>query len=407
MTKEQEYQLLVQYLLAAYRDARRHKAGTNNCIRFGMNREEEICELAQVILERRYAPRPSICFLVTSPVMREVVAADFRDRIVHHLIFNFLNPYMERLLIYDCYSCRKGKGTDFGVNRLEHHIRSCSRNYTRKCWVLQLDISGYFMSIDRAKLHHMACELMVFIGSKRNRYDRPLRDTLLYQWVYYLMELVIYHDPLQGCDYRDPERLFEQLPHSKSLRYSPPGFGLPIGNLTSQLFSNLYMNRFDHFVKRQLKVKHYGRYVDDSYYVDTNPKRLLSYVPLANEFLRRELGINLNLGKTKLTEASCGVAFLGVYLKPHRRYLKHQTLRRMRLKVDYMKGVPKRRLLDHAMRDQLLASANSYLGVLGHTASFQIAQTLFDSYPMFHFADATRWMTKFVESDYKVSMLTD
>ena len=404
--QQADYLLLVRYLQRAYRDARRNKAGTNNCIRFGMNREDEICELAISILEHRYVMRPSICFLVTAPVMREVIAADFRDRLVHHLIFNFLNPHLEKLLIHDCYSCRKGKGTGFGIDRLEHHIRSCSRNYTQPCYALQIDISSYFMSIDRWKLYGMVQELMVRIGGQRDRKGRFLRYTKLFAWVEYLVKMVVLYDPMANCDYRDPLRLFLQLPPSKSLRNSPEGVGLPIGNLTSQLFSNLYLNGFDQYMKRVLKVKHYGRYVDDAFCIGNDPQWLLSLVPKADDYLRQHLGLHLKLKKTKLTDVRHGVSFLGIHLKPHRRYVKTKTLKRMQTEVIRMNRTPEYRLRDHRVREELLSKANSLLGILNQTRSYNIKRRLFANSILYKFAYGDKYMQKFVLYGEKESRIT-
>src|SRR3712207_2962069 len=151
-------------LLRAYEDASRHKKNSPGRMRFELRFEEELDELARSILDGTYVIRPCVCFVVSEPVMREVVAADFRDRVVHHYIHSYMNPFLERLLIHDCYSCREGKGTHFGVNRLEHHIRSCSQNRIRECHVLQLDIKGYFMHIDRGILLDKAYRLMEYIG---------------------------------------------------------------------------------------------------------------------------------------------------------------------------------------------------------------------------------------------------
>lgn len=399
--QQADYLLLVCYLQRAYRDARRNKAGTNNCIRFGMEREEEICELAHSIQEHRYVMRPSICFLVTDPVMREVIAADFRDRLVHHLIFNFLNPHLERLLIYDSYSCRKGKGTGFGIDRLEHHIRSCSHNFTRPCYALQIDISSYFMSIDRWKLYGMVQELMVMIGAKRDKKGRFLRDTKLYGWVAYLLKMVVLYDPMANCEYRDPKRLFLQLPATKSLLNSPEGVGLPIGNLTSQLFSNLYLNGFDHYMKRVLKVRHYGRYVDDAFCIGNDPDWLLSLVPKADAYLRQYLGLHLNLKKTKLTDVCQGVSYLGIHLKPYRRYVKTKTLKRMQANVARMNRTPVYKLRDHRVREELLSKANSLLGILNQTRSYNIKRRLFRNSILFQFAYGDKYMNKFILYDKK------
>ena len=392
---DRRYEELVSDLRVAYRKARQHKANTGSCIRCSMELEEELDELATTILDGSYTMRPSICFLVTSPVMREVIAADFRDRIVHHYIFDYLNQWLERELIEDCYSCREGKGTGYGVDRLEHHIRSCSQNYTREAWCLQLDISGYFMSIDRWKLYTMAMDLMARIGRHRDAKGRLLSSLPKHKLIEQLLAKVILYDPMQNCEVRDREGLLPLLPRNKSLRYAPEGIGLPIGNLTSQMFSNLYMNCFDQWVKRHLKVRHYGRYVDDSYYVAVDKEWLLSLVPQIDNFLQRHLGLHLNLDKTKLTEVKKGVTFLGIHLKPYRRYVKTQSLQRMRQHVSEMERVDEGSLNSEAVQERLLAKANSMLGVLNHTRSYRLRCNLFPSYPMYRFAYGTRGMRKF------------
>lgn len=391
----QLYAQVVTDLRRAFREARRHKATTVSCIRCSMEIEEELDLLARSIIDGSYAMRPSLCFIVTNPVLREVIAAEFRDRIVHHYVYDYLNPWLERELIEDSYSCRDGKGTGYGVDRLEHHIRSCSHNYTRECWVLQLDISGYFMNIDRRRLYLMAMELMRRIGRHRDKEGRLLGSLPKHRLVERLLATIILYDPMANCTLRDPEDLMARLPHSKSLRFSPPGAGLPIGNLTSQMFSNLYLNGFCHWVKRYLKVRHFGHYVDDSFYVSTDREWLLSLIPRIDGYLRQHLGLHLNMAKTKLTEARQGVTFLGVHLKPYRRYLRHDTLRRMRQQVAEMGNVSRRSLDGREMQESLLSSANSMLGLLNHTASFNLRKMLFPNYPMYVFAHGSRGMRKF------------
>jgi len=360
-----------------------------------MEIEAELDELARSILDRTYTMRPSICFPVDRPVLREVIAADFRDRIVHHYVFDYLNPQLEQELIEDCYSCRAGKGTSYGIDRLEHHIRSCSQNYTRECWCLQLDISGYFMSIDRNKLHAMALALMERIGARHNSKGQLLRDLPRHHIVEWLLGKVILYNPLDNCEIRDYRNLFPKMPRSKSLRYAPEGVGLPIGNLTSQMFSNLYMNGFDQWVKRTLKVRHYGRYVDDSYYVSTDKKWLETLVDRIDGYLQEHLRIRLNRSKTKLTEVRKGVTFLGVHLKPYRRYVKNKTLKRIRRQAREMESISQLQLSNEHVRMRLLCQANSMLGMLNHTRSFLIRKSLFGHYPLYTFACGCRGMRKF------------
>lgn len=395
----QSLRQLVGDLRSAYRSARRHKANTTSCIKCSMDIEDELYELACAIVNGSYAMRPSLCFIVSNPVLREVIAADFRDRIVHHYLYDYLNPWLERELIEDCYSCRDGKGTGYGVDRLEHHIRSCSQNYTRECWVLQLDISGYFMSINRRKLYLMAMDLMSRIGRKRDKRGHLLRHLPKHHIVEQLLATVILYDPMANCNLCDPRNLRAQVPESKLLAFSAPDCGMPIGNLTSQMFSNLYLNGFCQWVKRQLKVRHFGNYVDDSFYVSCNKNWLLSLVPRIDSYLQSHLGLHLNLAKTKLTEVRQGVTFLGIHIKPHRRYVKRRTLQRMRQQVRAMEAVSPESLASKETRQRLLASANSMLGILNHTRSFRLRKALFPSYPMYRIAYASRGMRKFVETE--------
>ena len=260
---------------------------------------------------------------------------------------------------------------------------------------LQLDISGYFMSIDRWKPYTMAMDLMVRIGRHRNAKGQLLKDLPKHRLVEQLLAKVILYDPMQNCEVRDWKGLFALLPRNKSLRFAPEGVGLPIGNLTSQMFSNLYMNCFDQWVKRHLKVRHYGRYVDDSYYISVDREWLLSLVPQIDEYLRKNLGLHLNLQKTKLTEIHQGITFLGVHLKPHRRYLKTESLLRMRQRVKEMTTVSKASLKSESVRHLMLSKANSMLGMLSSTSSYNLRKDLFPNYPMYTFAHGTRGMKKF------------
>jgi RNA-directed DNA polymerase len=125
-------------LFQAYFDARKNKRNTINALSFEKHFEANIFTLCEEIIENRYEPKPSICFIVDKPVKREIFAADFRDRVVHHFIYNYISPVFEKVFINDSYSCRKGKGTHYGIKRIDHFIRSCSLNYTKNCYVLKL-----------------------------------------------------------------------------------------------------------------------------------------------------------------------------------------------------------------------------------------------------------------------------
>ena len=180
---------------------------------------------------------------------------------VHHLLFDYVSPIFERLFIYDSYSCRKGKGTLKALERYEHHIRACSNNYTGNCYILQLDLKGYFMSIDKTRLYNIISSDLQRMRHRKGPYGKRWDDQVDFDFVDYLVKKILAHDPTKNVLRVGEASNWDGLPPSKSLFCQPKGIGLPIGDLTSQLFSNIYLNRLDQYCKRELKCKHYGRYV--------------------------------------------------------------------------------------------------------------------------------------------------
>lgn len=365
LTREQ---LLVD-LFTAYKDARRHKRKTMKQVEFEMDMERKLVELRDELWNRRYVPGASVCFVINDPKKREIFAAEFRDRIVHHLYYNYTSPIFERTFIADSYSCRKGRGTHYGVRRLVSHIRSCSDNYKYKCYVLKCDIKGYFMNIDRdrllricdATLGKMSCHMS---GRKGLRWI----EVVDYDFVGYLGRVIILNDPVENCIIKGREDDWKDLPHSKSLFKTSKGCGLPIGNLTSQLFSNVYMNVFDQFVKRICRQRHYGRYVDDAYVVSREKWRLRELAGVFDRFLRSTLGLRLHPHKTMIKNAEYGIEFLGVYVKPFREYVRNGTKCRVMSAVKRIGGVYGKRLE---------CSVNSYLGILAHYKSYSLRKMIF------------------------------
>jgi hypothetical protein len=126
-------------LFQAYYDARRNKRNTVNQLRFEIDYEHHLLELYEELVNRTYVVSKSITFIVNKPVKREIFAADFRDRVLHHLVYNYINPLIESQLIDDCYSCRKEKGTHYGIQRVTQFLKDCSCNYTRDCYILKLE----------------------------------------------------------------------------------------------------------------------------------------------------------------------------------------------------------------------------------------------------------------------------
>jgi len=354
-------------LFQAYYDARKNKRNTSNALKFERHFESNLFALHDEIISYRYEPQPSICFVVDKPVKREIFAADFRDRVVHHLLFNYLSPVFEKLFIHDSYSCRKGKGTHYGIKRVDHFIRSCADKYLKNCYILKLDIKGYFMSIDRALLNEKLKSVLL------NRKQKSEFDLNL---VLYLLEKVIFNDPTTNCIVKGKKTDWDGLPTSKSLFHAGSQKGLPIGNLTSQLFGNIYMNDFDHFVKRDLGIRYYGRYVDDFILIHENKDYLKMLLSELAEFLKSKLQLTLHPKKIYLQHFSKGVEFLGAIIKPHRIYIANRT------KGNFFEAIQKQNILarDHkptqAEKSKFLNSMNSYLGIMKHYKTYKTRKHL-------------------------------
>ncbi|MEI7825887.1 MAG: reverse transcriptase/maturase family protein [Chlorobiaceae bacterium] len=352
-------------LFDAYESCRRHKRKTYNAMAFELDYEQNLIDLCEEINNGSYQPGNSIAFIVDKPVKREIFAADFRDRVVHHLIINKLNSLFEKEFIVDSYSCRKGKGTHKGIERLDRSIRQCSQNYSRDCSILKLDIKGFFMSIDRSRLYE---RLELFIRANYHLPDRPI-----------LLELcrkVIFYDPAANCIIKGKRANWKGLPDDKSLFHSRPGCGLPIGNLTSQVFANFYLNSFDHFMKHTLGLRYYGRYVDDVVAVHQNQAFLNSLLPAIRHFLHRELGLTLHPKKILLEHYSQGIKYLGVIIKPHRLYVANRTKGNMYQAIVKYNHIAERHKPYHSERAAFQSSINSYLGLMKHYHTYTLRRTM-------------------------------
>lgn len=356
-------------LYAAYACAKQHKASKPYVIHFRKYLDKNLRKLCDDLWKRKYKPEPSSCFIVMRPKQREVFAAQFRDRVVHHLYYNYTHVLYERTFIQDSYSCIPGRGTHYGVERLEKHIRQESRNYTRKCYALKLDKRGYFMHIDRNKL------LKITIGTldkmsahKLGKGVHTWNDYLDMDFVKWLSTEIIMLDPKTNCHIVGNVKDWEGLDHNKSLFYTNDGCGLPIGNLTSQLLSNVYLNSFDQYMKRELGCKHYGRYVDDSFVISSDKEWLLSLIPKIRAFLKEKLGLDLHMGKLHIIDVSLGVEFLGAFVRKFRTYVSRVSL-----------GRSVRSILDLDMSDagQAWRSINSFVGMMAHYTSYFVRCRIF------------------------------
>lgn len=304
-------QWLLVELHRAYLEARKGKRLNYDEHVFEVNAIENIVNLRDDIVRRTYKPSRGIAFVQKTPVIREIFAAPFRDRIVHQFLYNVVADFWDRRLIYDCYSCRKGKGTWFGVERAAKHIRQESLNFSRETYVIKLDILGYFMSLPREKVLRKVIE-----GLEK---QFPMRGEL-YRTVKYLWTEVLLDDPCQGVRKLGAREDWESIPRSKSLFFQQPGRGIVVGNLSSQLASNIYLNSLDRYVKFSLGYQHYGRYCDDFFLVvrKENYEKALEDVRRIERFLKNELLLSLHPKKRYYQNIERGLPFLGAVIYPRR-----------------------------------------------------------------------------------------
>lgn len=307
----------------------------------------------------------SIAFIVNKPVKREIFAAVFRDRIVHHLIINKLNHLFEKEFIHDSYGCRINKGTHFGVKRVNTFIRKCSQNYTQEGYVLKLDIQGFFMHINKNILWQ---KLEDFINQKYHNTDKAL--------ILKLIKQVVFNNPTKNCIIKGKRSSWDGLPKNKSLFHSPPNCVLPIGNLTSQVFANFYMNTLDHYIKSTLKQKYYGRYVDDFVIVHACKEYLKELIPHLSTFLQSNLQLTLHPKKIHLQHYKKGVKFIGAVILPNRIYIANRTKGNFYNAIAKQNKILENRKPTKAEQEDLLSSLNSYLGIMKHYQSFNIRKQM-------------------------------
>ncbi|MBR0479953.1 hypothetical protein IJJ49_01635 [Candidatus Saccharibacteria bacterium] len=344
-------------LYVAYLEARKGgKRGTKDEHAFELNADENLIMLRDDILDKSYRPSRSTAHIIHNPVIREIFAATFRDRIVHHLIFDTVYPWWDRRFIYDSYSCRIGKGTLKGIQRLDYHIRSVSENYKRKAYVMKMDIQGYFMSLPRVELYERAIWGLdqQFAGRK----DSKEYEITKFLWFHTIMD-----NPTHGARKRGDLRGWKDLPDSKSLFKQPPGRGIVIGNLTSQLLSNIYLDMLDRFIVYDLGYKHYGRYVDDFYIVVSEDElpQLKKDVKAIEAFLATKKLI-LHPNKRSLRESVQGIPFLGAVVYNNHIVMGERLKRNIRVAA---------REVYMGIRDQ-----DTVVSYLGHTKYMNSAKML-------------------------------
>jgi retron-type reverse transcriptase len=352
-----------------YLTCRKHKRNTINCLKFEINAEENLLNLSEELQQGTYQPTRSVCFMVERPKMREIIAADFRDRVVHHILVERLESIFEPVFIYDSYACRKDKGLHKAVERLRGFIRQGSRNGRKRLYFMHLDIRNFFMSIDK--------EILYQILEKKVKDEEALR----------LAHIIIFHRPVDHCIITGKKYLRERIPAQKSLFSAPENRGLPIGNLTSQFFANVYLNALDQFVKHTLKCRYYVRYCDDFVILHESPEFLTEAKEKISGFVSQHLALSLNDKHGRILPVSNGIDFLGYIIREDYLLVRRRVINNLRARLDWFK----QRLIfendrsrtiryDYELINRLRSVIASYFGHLKWADAYRLKQAIIKRY---------------------------
>ncbi|MFH1867161.1 MAG: reverse transcriptase domain-containing protein [Patescibacteria group bacterium] len=321
----------LENLFLAWREFRRGKRSKLDVQKFEFKLEDNLFTIHDQLASGIYVNNPYVSFYITDPKLRHIHKASVRDRVINQAVFRVLYPIFDKVFAYDSYSCRDNKGLHKAVDRLELFLRRVSRNYQEPVWVLKCDVKKFFDSVDQERLFGFICKRL---------FDRRALDLV--------------------------ERIISSFSVSA-------GKGLPLGNVTSQLFANIYLNELDQFIKHQLRVKYYLRYCDDFIILDNGKKYLSGLIDKINEFLKNNLELELHPRKIIIRKYRQGIDYLGYVCLPHYRVPRTKTKRRI-LRV----LVGKSYLVKQGRFSQTIfySSLQSYFGVLKHCRGFKVKQQI-------------------------------
>ena len=355
--------ITLEEVFEAYFACRKHKRSTINALAFELDYEKNLVKLWKELNNGTYKIGRSITFVVNKPVKREIFAADFRDRVVHHLLMRRLMSIFEHEFVSEAYSCRKGKGTLYAAKDVFNKIKKISKNYTEECYILKMDIKAFFMSINKnilfTKLKKMIDKYYCY-GDKNIVLD--------------LMQKIVFHCPQNNCVRKGNIKNWDKLPKDKSLFCTGKFKGLPIGNLTSQIFANFYLSDFDKFVKSMDDNLAYGRYVDDFVIIHKNKTFLKKIRQKLKTYLYKKCKLILHPTKQYLQQYRKGVAFVGCFLLPNRTYAGKRLKNNIILKLKEVEKKGKKPTLDFIRQN--IQTFNSYFGFLRHHNTFNIRKMI-------------------------------
>ena len=318
-------------IFGAWNEFKKGKRKKNDVAHFELRLEENLFRLHDELITKVYKHDPYEDFYVCDPKRRHIHKASVRDRVMHQALFRVLYPIFDKHFIYDSYSSRNDKGTHNGVARLRDAVRKVSGNWKKKSWTLKCDVRKFFDSVDHKILRALILKRVT------------CADTV------WLLDLIF--------------ASFEK----------EEGKGLPLGNVTSQLFANIYLNELDQYAKHVLKAKHYFRYSDDFVVVHRDRKFLEECIISVSQFLFDALRLELHPHKVEIRKASQGVDFLGYVVLPYVVVVRTKTKRRIRIKI-------KERIVayknEQISQNTFRSVVSSYLGVFSHASARRATEFL-------------------------------
>jgi retron-type reverse transcriptase len=292
----------ISNLLLSWRKARKHKTKKPYVIEFEKNTIENLFQLQKELIEEIYFPKPLITFILRDPKTRKISKSAFRDRIIHHALVRIIEPIFDKSFIYDSCANRKGKGNLFAIKRFDKFKRKVTNNLHSGSFCLKADIRHYFEEVDH--------EILLGI------IKRKISD----EKVIMLIEKILNNLPQRQIGGGGQSKFGQKR-------------GMPLGNLTSQFFANIYLNELDYFVKHKLKVKYYIRYVDDFVILHSSEEQLEIWKEQINYFLNEKLKLELHPDKSKIIPLSRGIDFVGFRNFYHYRLLRKRNIKNIQRKI--------------------------------------------------------------------------
>lgn len=325
-------------LWRAYLNARKNKRFRGEVLEFTNNVEENLIQIQNELIYKTYDVGRYREFYVLEPKKRLIMALPFKDRVVQWAIYQVIEPLFDKQFISDSYACRKEKGAKQAIDRLQYWTRKMDRSHN-KPYYLKLDISKYFYRID----HNVLLSII----------KRKIKDNDL---VWLLETIIRSEDTRFGIPLGDHQFENERI----------DGIGMPIGNLVSQLFANVYLNELDQFAKHELHLHHYIRYMDDIIILHESKQELWKVLEKVDFFIQSELKLQQN-NKTQIRPITTGIEFVGYRVWPTHRKLRKTTTKKMRNRLKYMK---KQYAKGNVNLDDITPVLHSYLGLMKHANSY-------------------------------------